>query len=297
MNLTEFVKNYPELEYNPNANLTRLTTMKLVAFGDLIIVKSIDSLQQLLKYLAKFQMKYRIIGWGANQVFPSDSKELYLKLELPWDSSLLNDVHDEYHLSASTPLNVLTAHALKYGISGWEVFTGVPASLGGAIAMNAGTNLGEIGTLVKNVKVMTKNGEIKNIIISQNSFKYRGNNFISDQEIIIEATLVHHGVDAKITQTIKNYLDLRTKTQPLTSKTCGCVFKNYSKEYRAGQMIDLLGIKGLTLNGLKISHKHANFIENQSEASSKDFFELTNYIKSELELNFGVKFEFEVKID
>lgn len=297
MSLINFLSTLTSTEYLPQTNLTRLTTIKLSAVGDLVFVKSEEDLKKLVTYLYQNQIKYRVVGWGANQVFPPVSKDLYLKIELPWDSQQLDSVKSIYHLSASTPLNVLTAHAIKFGLVGWEVFTGVPASLGGAIAMNAGTNLGEIGSLIKEVKVIKRTGEVQDLKLNADSFKYRGNLFLDEGDIIISATMVHFGQNSEISDKIKKYLDLRTKTQPLSSKTCGCVFKNYSNILKAGQMIDLLGLKGLVLNGLKVSHKHANFIENMSDANSDDFFKLTEIIKSELEYNFGVKFEFEVKID
>jgi UDP-N-acetylmuramate dehydrogenase len=111
--------------------------------------------------------------------------------------------------------------------------------------MNAGTNLGEIGEIVESVQVLRKNGDIEKVVIDDTSFSYRECHFLNDGDVILEATLTHHGVDNGIGSKISEYMDLRKKTQPLSSRNCGCVFKNASKEMRAGHMIDLLGLKGL----------------------------------------------------
>src|SRR5690606_35634915 len=111
--------------------------------------------------------------------------------------------------------------------------------------------------------------------------------------------LKHFGVDAQLRDIIKNYLDLRNKTQPMSEKTCGCVFKN-SKGLvtcRAGMFIDILGLKGLTYNGIRVSTKHANFMENFGNANYDDVIALIKIVKNELKLQYGVEFETEVKID
>lgn len=162
--------------------------------------------------------------------------------------------------------------------------------------MNAGTALGEIGDLVKDVSILQVDGEVRLEKIDQNSFKYRGNNFVKPGEVILEATLINKGQDPEIAKIIKNYLEYRKSSQPLTTKNCGCVFKNFDQNHKAGQFIDLTGLKGLMLNGLKVSDVHANFIENFDQGSSDDFLTLTNIIKDELELFSGIKFELEAKI-
>lgn len=286
-----------DVEINLGCDLGNLTTMKLKTIGNLAIVKTEAALCELLKHISMQNIKYSLLGLGANQIITKNQDSLFIKLDFKELEDPLITLKSEYVLPAQITLNKLTGFAIKHSLKGWEVFTGIPATLGGAIFMNAGTTLGEIGSIIKEVNVITKEGNKKKYSMDKNSFSYRKNNFLQVGDIIISATVFHHGVDLAISELIKKYLMLRNDTQPLNAKTCGCVYKNFSKEIRAGQSIDLCGLKGLTYKGLKISHKHANFIENNKNASVEDFILLEKAINLVLQENFGVKFELEVKID
>lgn len=275
--------------------------MRLKATGDVIFIRSQQALKSVLSQFYKCKQEYIVLGMGANTLLKEESDFPYIKLDFPFDKSYLQQVHISYTLPASLKLSVLSSHAIKFGLSGWEVFTGIPATLGGAVFMNAGTSLGEIGSIVKSVQLITKTGVLKNIICDKDSFSYRCNHFLEKGDIIFSVELKHLGVDDKITQKITDYLEFRNKHQPLKEFTCGCVFENYQNKkgmiYTAGKYIDLVGLKGLTLNGLKISNKHANFMENLEQASYGQVVQLIDIIKEELILQYGINFETEVKFE
>jgi len=283
-------------QYFQNIDLTKFTTFKLASQGDLLEVSSVEALQQLLPILSKFKKSYLVVGWGANQILPAQCEDIVLHLAFPFDMNYLETQKDEYQIPASLGINHLTAHAVKFGLMGWEVFTGIPASLGGAIFMNAGTNLGEIGSLVKKVQLVTPEGKLREEIIKQESFSYRKNHFVKPGEVIVSATMTHLGVDESIPQKIKDYLEYRKRTQPLATKNCGCVFKNPLKELPAGKLIDLLQLKGVGIGDLRISPKHGNFMENSGKASWDQFGSLVELINFEMDHFFGIEFELEVKI-
>ena len=277
-------------------DLHKFTTMQLKAIGDVLIIKNVQALELAVDILKRHSKKFCIVGKGANQVLSSQQDSLYLKLDFNFDRSYFEQIHETYDLPASINLASLTKHAVQFGLKGWEVFTGVPATLGGAIFMNAGTSLGEIGELVQDITILRYNGEIEIYQVNEKSFSYRKNHFLSPGDIIISARLKSYGTDDEIPETIKNYLKKRNKTQPMATRNCGCVFKNYSTDTRAGHMIDLLGLKGLTLNGLMVSHKHSNFIENYDGGSVESFNQLVNLINQQAMNNLGHEFELEVKI-
>ena len=133
-----------DVEVEIDKDLKKFSTMRLDAIGDLITVRSIEALKLVTKTLTENKIKYRTIGWGANLLLPKTATIPYLQLDIEYDRSIFAKSHDEYILPASVSLATLTSHANKFGLKGWEVFTGIPASLGGALFMNAGTNLGEI---------------------------------------------------------------------------------------------------------------------------------------------------------
>ena len=289
-----------DVEVEIDKDLKKFSTMRLNAVGDLITVRSIDALKNVTKYLTNNRISYRVLGWGANLLLPKSSLIPYLQLDIEHDRDIFDKAQNEYILPASVSLATLTSHANKFGIKGWEVFTGIPASLGGAIFMNAGTNLGEIGSIVKKVKMITKEGLEKNIVINQHSFSYRHNHFVDPGDVIVEARLIHFGIDIAITKNIREYLEMRTRTQPLKEWTCGCIFKNATKiesgvTCRAGLFIDIIGLKGLTYKNLEISPKHANFMENRGESSIDDVLTMIEILQKELKLQTGVSFETEVE--
>ncbi len=281
-------------------DLKKFSTMRLDATGDLITVKNVEALKKVVRKLIENNVHYRVLGWGANILLPTMSTIPYLQLDFDFDRSVFDGPRDEYVLPASVALATLTSHASKFGLRGWEVFTGIPASLGGAIFMNAGTNLGEIGSIIKEVNLVTKNGEEKLIKIDQHSFSYRQNNFIEPGDVIYQARLIHFGINESVTKKIREYLEMRTRTQPLREWTCGCVFKNHQDldrgvTCRAGLFIDIMGLKGFTYKNLRISPKHANFMENTGESSYEDVIKMISVLQKELKLQTGVSFETEVE--
>ena len=294
--LEQEIKAISGCHYYQNIDLTKFTTIKLASHGDLAEVSTLEALQVLLSVLSRFKKSYLIVGWGANQILPAQCDELIVHLAFPFDLNYFDTLRDEYSIPASVGLNHLTAHAVKFGLKGWEVFTGIPASLGGAIYMNAGTNLGEIGDLVKKVLLLTPDGKMREEIISKESFSYRKNHFVRPGEVIVSAVITHMGIDESIPNKIREYLEYRKKTQPLTTKNCGCVFKNPVKELPAGKLIDLLQLKGLTIGELRISTKHGNFIENSGKATWDQFQTLVGLINYEMDHFYGIEFELEVKI-
>lgn len=296
MSLIKEIETIQDCSLAIDSVLTKYTTMRLAARGDVVEVKSVEALQKILPILKKYGRKYLVVGWGANQILPAQCEEMIIHLDLPFDHSYLSELRKEYELPASLGINHLTSHAVKFGLSGWEVFTGIPASLGGAIYMNAGTNLGEIGKLIKTVTLVDQDGAIRTESIGSQSFSYRKNYFVKPGDVIVSAVITHNGSDPAISQKIKDYLEYRKKTQPLTTRNCGCVFKNPDRELQAGKLIDLMGFKGLCLGGLRISPKHANFIENSGSSNWDQFESLVNTIKFNMDVFYGIEFELEVKI-
>ncbi len=280
-------------------DLSSHSSLRLLSRGQLITIKSKDSLIKLIKLLQEKKIDYQIIGNGSNLLLKEVVPIPLIKLDFPFDRKALETLSDHYVLPASINLSLLLKTAMALGLSGWEVFAGIPASLGGAVVMNAGTALGEICQIVEEVKYLSADGKNHVLKTSKEDFKYRGNNFLKKGDILYEVTLRHLGVRADLKQIIINYLQKRTAEQPLDKKTCGSVFKNIKNEgvtCVAGHYIDIMGLKGFNLNGICVSTKHANFFENEENGSYSDMIALIENVRSELYLQFGKHFELEVKI-
>lgn len=290
------IKDLEGVILHQNINLEKYTTIKLGKIGNIAICETLEGLKKLLHILTKESINYHLVGWGANQVLLNVDKTLFIKLNFKYNRDIFKEPREVYDLPASVGLNILTSHATKFGLKGWEVFTGIPASLGGAIYMNAGTSLGEIGDLIESVDILKPDGTINTYRCVENSFNYRKNNFVKDGEVIISAKIKHLGIDDSIPKKIKDYLDYRKSTQPLTTKNCGSVFKNHSTKLRAGQTIDTIGLKNFGYENLKVTTLHANFVENSGNATSEEFKKLVDCLKIDIERYSGRKFVLEVKV-
>jgi UDP-N-acetylmuramate dehydrogenase len=267
-------------------------------------IRTEQALFEIIKLLAEIKVKYLLLGKGSNLVLPQVITDPVIQLDFDLDTEELSELRESYSLGANMPLNIMTGKAIKYGLKGWEVFTGIPATLGGAIWMNAGTSLGEIAELITSVKILRASGLIEDYQVSAcKDFSYRKNHFLSSGDIIISANIKHKGVDSGVPQQIISYLKKRSRSQPLTKKTCGCTFKNIAlmpdggtKPCVAGKIIDILGLKGLRHKDLVVSPVHGNFIENHGYATQEDFLEFVDIINSRIENAYGHKLEMEAII-
>ncbi|GAB4013094.1 MAG: UDP-N-acetylmuramate dehydrogenase [Bdellovibrio sp.] len=287
------------VELRKGIDLSSFSTFKTKTIGDLLIVRNVDFIRKFLKENATFNIRYKMLGWGANQVLSTFSG-FYLKLELPFDRKELEIFKSEFKLPASVSLAVLTSVASKLKIKGWEVLTGIPASLGGAIFMNAGTALGEIASITKSFEYVNLQGEIVEHQVGEKTFSYRKNNIVKPGEVIISATLKTTVQDEEIPKKIKDYLKYRNNSQPMNKNTCGCVFKNHvakdGSRISAGQIIDLLGLKGFGIPGIRISPIHANFFEHDGTLTDGQVISFLELVKDIVQLYTGIELEFEVQI-
>ncbi len=298
--LKELLNDIEAVEVEEGKDLSKYSTMRLASSGDFISIKNLKALKSVVKLLTENNIEYMLLGLGANQVLNEEISKPIINLNFDFDRTLLEEYRENYILPASVKLSSLTAHASKFGNKRWEVITGIPATLGGAVFMNAGTGLGWISEIIKRVWYIDKYGNEYVKDTDESSFSYRQNNFLSSGDIVYQVELISHGQDPKLAETIRNYLLTRNRTQPLKEKTCGSVFKNISKDGRActaGQFIDILNLKGLQIGDVRVSNLHGNFMENFSNATASDVKSLIKLVQDELYLQYGLKFEPEVRID
>lgn len=182
--------------------------------------------------------------------------------------------------------------------------TGIPGSVGGLIAMNAGTGVREIKDVVREITVLNKEGEEKNVSRERLDFEYR-NLKLSKTNFILSAVLRLQDLTSTedVAQLIKQYQDRRSETQPLDAPNLGSMFKNPLPKHKndvvasAGKLIEEAGLKNVRIGGARISQKHANFIINEEgEAQAKDVIALMNMIRDRVKTASGVVLEPEIKV-
>ena len=181
-------------------------------------------------------------------------------------------------------------------ITGFEFAGGIPGTIGGAVYMNAGAFGGEMSQIVSKVKIMDLDTlQIRILTNLDISFSYRHSIFQNMKCVILEVELIM-GKDDKVA--IGNrYQEIKKKrfeTQPLNVPSAGSIFKR-GEDFIPAKLIDEAGLKGYTIGGAQVSPKHAGFIVNTGEASTKDVMELIEFIKNEIYKKYGVKLETEVR--
>jgi len=294
--LSKILLPFKKTEKFLDGDISKLSTMRLKSVGHYVLVDLEEHLSELIQALTENKIFYRMIGWGANQILKEDARDtLYIKLKPPTNpQGFIQKIEDKYILPASYPLNVMVSKAMYFGFLGWEVLTGIPASLGGATYMNAGTKFGDIASIIGSVFVTSAKGVEREVFINSESFSYRKNYFIKTGDIITKICIKNLGIDkVNIPSKIQEYMDYRKKTQPLQSFNCGCIFKNMDG-VSAGKIIQDLGIKGLKVGDVRVSTLHGNFLENEGSGAAQDFWKLVELIQNKVREKFGRELELEV---
>ncbi len=181
------------------------------------------------------------------------------------------------------------------GLVGAEFLAGIPGTLGGALAMNAGAFGGETWRQVESVETVTRGGRLRTRLPSDYRIGYRSVDGPSDEWFVAACLRLEHG-DAQAAQArIRELLMRRGETQPTREPSCGSTFRNPPGDY-AARLIEAAGLKGAAVGGARVSEKHANFIINTGAATAADIEALIVQIQERVEQTRGIRLETEVHI-
>jgi UDP-N-acetylmuramate dehydrogenase len=200
------------------------------------------------------------------------------------------------HALAGTNLQRCLHTAEQSGLAGIELFAGIPGTIGGALAGNAGgpRDAGSVGERVSRAKVVDREGKIRWIPHSELGLRYRGSDL--EGTIILEVELELEPEDReKIRARRFQAARDKAKHQPLDARSAGCIFRNPSGE-SAGRLIDTLGLKNRNRGGARVSDKHANFIVNDGGARAEEILSLVEDVRATVRRERGFELEMELKI-
>lgn len=173
---------------------------------------------------------------------------------------------------------------------------GIPGSLGGAVKMNAGAYGREMQDVLYSSVYVDENGNLKKISLSEHEFSYRRSIFSNNKYIIIESTLkLRKGNKDEIKRKIDEYSCLRKEKQPVNLPSAGSTFKR-GTDFISSKIIDECGLKGKQIGGAKVSEKHAGFIVNVGNATTKDILDLIDFVKKTVYDKTGNMLELEVQV-
>lgn len=191
----------------------------------------------------------------------------------------------------------LVNFCVERGLAGLEFGAGIPGTLGGWLAMNAGIPEREIGDTVREIEVMSPTGEkTRRLARGSLEFRYRALRGLAPGSVIVSALLDVAAADAGVVRAeVARLLAKRAASQPLDVPSCGSVFKNPPGDY-AGRLIEAAGLKGERVGDAEISPVHANFIANRGRARAADVLALVEMARERVAKEFGIELEPEVRI-
>ena len=221
------------------------------------------------------QAPYRVIGAGSNLLVADRGvSERVIKLGPEYQDLALFTGQTDLWLGAATPLPGLVRRSAEAGLSGLEGLLGVPAVLGGAVAMNAGTRFGCMADVLQEVELFVAGG-LHRLPASALAMRYRHTE-LPQGAIITRVRLRLIPSAPEQVKALLGQVDAARQGQPKV-KSAGCAFKNPPSD-SAGRLIDVAGLKGLTVGRAMVSHEHGNFIVNLGGATARDVCALLSVI-------------------
>jgi UDP-N-acetylmuramate dehydrogenase len=270
------------------------TSLRIGGPADIFVVpQDLDDIRHALMYAERERLPVAVVG-GGNNLLVTDRgiRGVVLKLEGCLGRAEFNG--EEAVAGAGVGLSALIREAAALNLGGLEPLVGIPATIGGALAMNAGTADGAIGDFASAVYFLHPDGTIGECKpatgMSYEQFS------LPEGAVLVGARLrFQRRPYGEIQKDIKQRLKVKKQTQPLALASAGCVWKNPPGEV-AAKLIERVGLKGKRLNSAEISAKHANFIVNRGQASAADILALMDLTRDRVQAQHGITLQTEIRV-
>jgi UDP-N-acetylmuramate dehydrogenase len=252
---------------------------------------TVEGVSQVVQSCRDADVPLHVLGGGSNLVI-ADGGVAGVVMTL---ASLGRIVRDGEQLSAEAgaTLPSLVRKTKDLGLAGLESLVGIPAVVGGAVAMNAGTREGETFDHLVSLMVCDGAGQLFELSRAELEPGYRDAR-LGDRIVLAATFALRRDDPAAIFRRLEASLKRRNATQPVTEKSVGCVFRNPPKD-SAGRLIEAAGCKLLRRGDVSVSAKHANYFVNHGGGTSADFLELMQDVRERVRRESGVELEPEVK--
>ncbi|WP_407636682.1 UDP-N-acetylmuramate dehydrogenase [Acetivibrio cellulolyticus] len=276
--------------------MKRHTSFKIGGPADLLITPaSVSQLGELIKLCNRQNLPIFIMGNGTN-LLVSDKGIRGVVIKIYDNLNGYTVKEDCIEAYGGILLSKLSGIALENELAGLEFASGIPGTLGGAVAMNAGAYGGEIKDVVIETEFIDKDGDIKVLRGDEHQFGYR-TSFIQKQSGIVVRSIIKlkKGDKTSIKTLIDDLTGRRKDKQPLEMPSAGSVFKR-PEGYFAGKLIEDCGLRGYSIGGAQVSDKHCGFIVNTGNATSKDIMDLISHIQKTVKDKFNAELQTEIRI-
>ncbi len=276
--------------------MKNFTSFKIGGEADIIAEpKNIKELVELIKFLRNKGIIYYILGNGTN-ILVSDKGVRGCVVHLGKNMSKIKVVGTKIEAEPGALLSEIAQVALKNKLQGFEELSGIPGSIGGAVAMNAGAYDREIKDVVTSVNAINENNRVIKLTKDALDFSYRRSSILEKNYVVTSVTInLQEGNRDTIKANMEKYAELRRNKQPLDWPSAGSTFKRPEGKY-AALLIKDSNLMGESVGDAEVSTKHAGFIVNKGNAKASDVYKLMNIIKSEVKTYFNVDLEPEIKL-
>ncbi len=272
-----------------NEPMKKHTTFRTGGPADFLVTPTSE--KEMIECL-KLNVKKTIIGNGSN-LLVKDGGIRGLVIQTTKLNNITVD-KDEIKAESGALLSRIANIAKDNSLTGFEFACGIPGTIGGAVAMNAGAYGGEMKDVILRTRYADEDGNV--FEITNHEFDYRKSFFTGKNLIILASEIgLQNGDKEEIENKMKEYMTARNSKQPVNMPSAGSTFKR-PVGFFAGKLIEDSGLKGYTIGGASVSTLHAGFIVNNGDATSKDILDLISYVQDKVYENYSVKLETEVKI-
>ncbi|ROQ93254.1 UDP-N-acetylmuramate dehydrogenase [Desulfosoma caldarium] len=289
-----------DVEVQWNVPASRLSTFRVGGSVQCVVQpKTEASLKAVLQRLRGEGVPWTILGRGSNVLLPDGLwHRVVILLDRcctqlrwkPWD-------HRSGTMTAGAGIRLaqLLKLSMRHGWTGLEFLAGIPASVGGAVMMNAGTRKGSIADVLQRVRILDKDLQEQMLPRTALPMGYRCGGLPQDAVVLEADFRVTEAMPHRVARKIARILRERRQNQPLRWPSAGCVFKNPGSQ-SAGALIDRAGFKGFRIGDAEVSPVHANWIVNRGQATRDDVLHVIEAVRQGVRERFGVDLELEVQV-
>ncbi|AKG23902.1 UDP-N-acetylmuramate dehydrogenase [Calothrix sp. 336/3] len=259
--------------------------------------RNLEALQATMEYAKEQDLPVTVLGAGSNLLVSDRGIPGLVISTRHLRFSHFDAATGQVTIAAGEPLPGLAMAVAELGLQGLEWSVGIPGTVGGAVVMNAGAHQSCIADIFVSAQVLTPDGKLKTITKEELGYSYRTSLLQGGNHIITQATFqLQPGADpVQVVAQTRHHKQHRLTTQPYDKPSCGSVFRN-PQPYAAGWLIEQSGLKGFQIGKAQVAQRHANFIVNCGGASAGDIFHLIRHIQQQVQQNWSIILEPEVKM-
>jgi len=292
--MTKSIEQFNEI-LQRDVSLADLTWLRTGGPADYLLTPRTES--ELLAVVSACRsdgLAIHILGCGSNLlVRDAGVRGAVIRIAQPLLSEIRID-GTSVEAGAAVLLSSVITEVTRAGLGGVEHLVGIPGTIGGAVVGNSGGRSGDIGQLIRSVRVLTQAGEVAIRRGDELSFSYRRSS-IQDLVLLSAELALHRDDTEELMKRMRKNWIMKRSTQPLADQSAGCIFRN-PRGLSAGALIEQCGLKNASVGKARISDRHANFIVTEPGATSADIELLIARVQSVVAAKYSVELELEIQV-